>query len=245
MSQHLIFFNQQWVGDHSEEWFRSRGPLAMAVVEEMRQAGVLVYAGGLVEDRSEAFHADATSGTLRIADGPLTEAAETESAQWLGGLTIIDVADEQEARRWAGRVAEACGWPQEVRRFGDGAATGDDGERMLRRLAAVLDAHRWDDLPGLLHPDFTCRFVHTGETFDAPAWVRLNAEYPGFQRFLLQDAVGAGDRAAGRAHVTGTNPDGSEAHFEVATFLTVREGLLAEITEVWTDVDQAPPEHAR
>jgi hypothetical protein len=27
------------------------------------------------------------------------------------------VADEAAARRWAGKLAEACGWPQEVRRF--------------------------------------------------------------------------------------------------------------------------------
>lgn len=37
--------------------------------------------------------------------------------QFLGGFTVIDVADEQAARLWAGKVAEACGWPQEVRRF--------------------------------------------------------------------------------------------------------------------------------
>ena len=28
MAEYLIYFNQQWVGDHSEEWFRRRGPLA-------------------------------------------------------------------------------------------------------------------------------------------------------------------------------------------------------------------------
>jgi hypothetical protein len=30
---------------------------------------------------------------------------------------VVDVADEQAARQWAGKLAEACGWPQEVRRF--------------------------------------------------------------------------------------------------------------------------------
>jgi len=28
------------------------------------------------------------------------------------------VADEETAKMWAGKIAEACGWPQEVRRFG-------------------------------------------------------------------------------------------------------------------------------
>ena len=112
MTQYLIYFNQQWVGDHTEEWFRGRGPLAMAVVEEMEAAGVCVFAGGLEEDPDMAFSADATSGTLRFSDGRF---AETE--EYLGGLTVIDVADEEAAKMWAGKIAEACGWPQEVRRF--------------------------------------------------------------------------------------------------------------------------------
>lgn len=112
MTEYAIYFNQQWVGDHSEEWFRGRGPLAMAVVHEMEAAGVCVFAGGLEEEIEEAFNADATSGTLVFTDGPFVETKE-----FLGGLTIVDVADEAAARVWAGKIAEACGWPQEVRRF--------------------------------------------------------------------------------------------------------------------------------
>jgi hypothetical protein len=112
MTEYLIYFNQQWVGDHTEEWFRSRGPLAMAVVHAMKAEGVLIYAGGLEEEVETAFSADATSGTLTFSDGPFVETKE-----YLGGLTIVNVADEAAARMWAGKVAEACGWPQEVRRF--------------------------------------------------------------------------------------------------------------------------------
>ena len=46
MTEYLMYFNQQWVGDHTEEWFRARGPLSMAVVTEMKEAGVYVFAGG-------------------------------------------------------------------------------------------------------------------------------------------------------------------------------------------------------
>ncbi|MDI6912181.1 YciI family protein [Nocardioides sp.] len=112
MTEYLIYFNQQWVGDHSEEWFRSRGPLAMGVLDEIRAAGELLFAGGLEEDTATAFSADATSGTVIFTDGPFSETKE-----WLGGLTAVDVPDEATARKWAGRIAEACGWPQEVRRF--------------------------------------------------------------------------------------------------------------------------------
>jgi len=63
MPEYLIYFNQQWVGDHTEEWFRGRGPLAMAVVDEIKAAGAYVFAGGLEED-GPVFSADATSGAI-------------------------------------------------------------------------------------------------------------------------------------------------------------------------------------
>ncbi len=110
MAEYLIYFNQQWVGDHSEEWFASRGPLARAVVEDMRVAGVLVYAGGLVEEFDEVFTADASSGAVEFRSG-----RHSDCDEWLGGLTIVSVPDAEAARLWAGRIAEACGWPQEVR----------------------------------------------------------------------------------------------------------------------------------
>ena len=86
MAEYLIYFNQQWVGDHTEEWFRSRGPLAMAVVNEIKAAGDYVFAGGLDEDVDTAFSADATSGELLFTDGPFVETKE-----YLGGLTVVDV----------------------------------------------------------------------------------------------------------------------------------------------------------
>jgi hypothetical protein len=113
LTEYLIYFNQQWVGDHTEEWFQSRAPLAMAVVDEMKQEGVYVFAGGLEEESEDTFNADATSGELVFSDGPYVETKE-----FLGGLVVVDVDSLDEARRWAGKVAEACGWPQEVRRFG-------------------------------------------------------------------------------------------------------------------------------
>jgi hypothetical protein len=76
----------------------------------MEAAGVLVFAGGLVEDMDLAFSADGTSGTMVVSDGPYTEVTE-----YLGGITVIDVPTLEEAREWAARVAEGCGWPQEVR----------------------------------------------------------------------------------------------------------------------------------
>ena len=112
MPEYLIYFNQQWVGDHTEEWFRGRGPLSSAVVDEIKAAGSYVFAGGLEEEDGPVFSADATSGEVIFSDGPYVE-----SKEFLGGFALVSVPDDETAKMWAAKVAEACGWPHEVRRF--------------------------------------------------------------------------------------------------------------------------------
>ena len=108
MSKYIIYFNQQWVGDHPAEWYETRGPLARAVVEEMKTAGVLIFAGGLVEEIEEAFGID-ENGEI---SGPITTTGE-----FLGGMTIVDVDSDEEAQHWGSKIGIACGWPQEIRKF--------------------------------------------------------------------------------------------------------------------------------
>lgn len=112
MTHYLIHFNQQWVGDHPDEWFEPRGPLARAVVDEMRAAGVLVFADGLEEDISIATSFDPTTSPLTTISGPFNPATE-----FVGGMTIVNVPTEAEALFWGQKIAVACGWPQEVRAF--------------------------------------------------------------------------------------------------------------------------------
>ena len=108
MANYIIYFNQQWVGEHSAEWFESRGPLARKVVQEMKDAGVLVFAGGLVEEIELAYGAN----ELGQISGPITT-----NDEFLGGLTIINVESEDEAKEWGAKIGIACGWPQEIRKF--------------------------------------------------------------------------------------------------------------------------------
>lgn len=112
MTAYLIYFNQQWVGDHTPEWFMSRAAPSMAVIREMQAAGVYVFAGGL-EEHGPVVSVDATSGSVVTTEGPYAETTEV-----LGGFTVIDVPDLQTATAWAAKVAVGCGWPQEVRQFG-------------------------------------------------------------------------------------------------------------------------------
>jgi hypothetical protein len=104
MTHYIIYFNQQWVGDHSEEWFQSRGPLARAVVAEMKEAGVLIFAAGVDEDLSKAFSADETSGELHFGEGRYSNVPE-----YLGGFTVVDVSN-QESAKVLGRQARNGLW---------------------------------------------------------------------------------------------------------------------------------------
>lgn len=110
MPEYLIAFNDEWVPDHTDEQLRDKARTVRTLVAEMRAAGVLIFTGGL--DESQGFSVDPSTGRPVVTDGPYVETKEH-----LGGVAIVDVVDEDAARMWAEKIAVACGWPQEVRRF--------------------------------------------------------------------------------------------------------------------------------
>lgn len=111
MTEYLIAFNEEWVPDHTVEELREKSKALKPLLAEMKAAEVLIFTGGL-DDAAPVFSVDASSGTPLFTDGPYIETKEH-----LGGFAVVDVADEAAARLWAGKIAVACGWPQEVRRF--------------------------------------------------------------------------------------------------------------------------------
>ncbi|HEX5405269.1 MAG TPA: YciI family protein [Pseudonocardiaceae bacterium] len=111
MTEYLIAFNNDWVPDHTEEELNEKSRALRPLVAEMREAGVLIVTGGL-DDTSPVFSIDPSSGTPVFTDGPFVETKEH-----IGGFAVVDVPDEAALRHWAGKIAVACGWPQEVRRF--------------------------------------------------------------------------------------------------------------------------------
>ncbi len=111
MSEYLIAFNDDWVPEHTEEEILAKSRAPRPLIAEMKAAGVLIFTGVLDPD-APVFSVDPSSGKPLFIDGPFAESKEQ-----LGGFAVVDVADEDAAREWAGRIAMACGWPQEVRRF--------------------------------------------------------------------------------------------------------------------------------
>lgn len=112
MPEYLIAFNAEWVPDLTEEAILERAEASSALSAEMEAAGVWVFGGGL-DDDSLVNGVDLVDGKAVVLDGPYAETKEH-----LGGFCVVDVPDDETARHWAAKMAVACGWPQQVHRFG-------------------------------------------------------------------------------------------------------------------------------
>ena len=112
MPKYLIAFNDEWVPAHTDDELRSKSEASSALLEEMKEAGVFLYADGGIDASTAVFSVVSRDGKPVFTDGPFVETKEH-----LGGFTVVEVADDDAARYWAGRLAVSLDWPQEVHRF--------------------------------------------------------------------------------------------------------------------------------
>jgi hypothetical protein len=78
----------------------------------MKAAGVFLFSNGGLDASTAVCSVKAQDGEPIFTDGPYVE-----SKEHLGGFAVVDVPDDAAARYWAGRLAVALDWPQEVHRF--------------------------------------------------------------------------------------------------------------------------------
>jgi hypothetical protein len=116
MTRYLISFNY---GDMtvSDAELPEVGEAAHAVVREAKAAGVLVFAGGVLDPRETRVVA---------RDGTATDGPNPARTQFIGGITIVEVPSRAEALGWGARIAAACRCAQEVREFMAGSLTLND-----------------------------------------------------------------------------------------------------------------------
>lgn len=86
-----------------------------AVNEELRSAGVWVFAAGLHHPET-ATVVKASEGEVLTTDGPYVEGKEH-----IGGFSVIEVSDLDAALGWAAKLTEAMTLPIEVRPLQDGS----------------------------------------------------------------------------------------------------------------------------
>ena len=107
MAQYLISFND---GDMTfpEEDLPEVARAAKAVVQQIKDAGEFVFAGGLP---------DPGLGCTVSIDGTVTEGRGPGLKDFIGGFTIVDVPNRKAAIDWAAKIAVACRCAQSVRGF--------------------------------------------------------------------------------------------------------------------------------
>ena len=87
---------------------------ARAVIEEAKDAGVYVFAGGIDE---------AAPPVLVAADGTVSAGGYSWAPPLNGGFTVLELPSRDEAIAWAARLANACRCHQELRVFGSDPAS--------------------------------------------------------------------------------------------------------------------------
>jgi hypothetical protein len=142
--KYLIAFNDEWVPDQTPDDLRIKSEASHAVLEEMKTAGVFVFADGGIDASTAVCSVVSQDGQPVFTDGPYVETKEH-----LGGFTVVDVPDDEAARYWAGRLAVSLG-------LAAGGAPvslwcrGDHRTSIAGRVSdqARLVTEAWSGLPG-------------------------------------------------------------------------------------------------
>jgi len=107
MTKYLISFPGSAMQlDQSE--FEAAGRDAHAVIQQMKDAGVYVFGGGIDED---------VASVMVAADGSTSDETYPQTTEFDGGFCVIEAATREEALMWAAKTAAACRCSQELRQF--------------------------------------------------------------------------------------------------------------------------------
>ena len=108
MPRYIISFNDGDMQVADDEWQQVADD-SHEVVRQAKAAGVWIFGGG--------FHA--YEPVVVSEDGTVTPGPITKSDVVLGGFSVLEVKDVEEAYFWAAKIAKGCRCPQEVREFID------------------------------------------------------------------------------------------------------------------------------
>jgi hypothetical protein len=108
MTRYLISFPSGAMDHIPDEEEPDVGKAAHAVIQEAKDAGAYIFAGGLDED---------VDPVMVAGDGTVTAGTYPQTKELTGGFTVIDVPTREAALQWATKIAAACRCAQEVREF--------------------------------------------------------------------------------------------------------------------------------
>ncbi|MGW4489679.1 YciI family protein [Amycolatopsis sp. NPDC004368] len=114
MTQYLLAVQLDETKLETGEELKAQMARTGQVIDDMKDAGVWVFVGGLQPSHASTVVRPGAGGTTTITDGPFAETKEQ-----LGGFWVIECDDLDQALVWALRCALACRQAIEVRPFGE------------------------------------------------------------------------------------------------------------------------------
>jgi hypothetical protein len=113
--RYLISFDNGAMNFPEEDWV-AVGETSHAVIEEAKDAGVYVCAGGLDYDPEDDDDTPAWVATV-ATDGSVTDGPRPKTRKPIGGFTVVKVPTREAALEWAAKFAVACRCALDVRMF--------------------------------------------------------------------------------------------------------------------------------
>ena len=108
---------------------------------------------------------------------------------------------------------------------------------VVRRFVETLEARDWDAWAALLHEDVVYEIPQTRERIRGRAsYLRFNREFPGDWQLSVIRVIADEDHGVCRFRWR-VDEETSEA----MAFLTVRDGLVTEVTDFWPEPYDPPP----
>ena len=130
MARYLISFENGSMDHIREGDVPEVGKAAHAVVQEAKDAGVFIFAGGL-------DYSDMKPAVVGM-DGVVTDGPYPESKERLGGFAVVDVPSREEALQWAAKIAVACRCAQAVFELLPDAMTDEELDRLRPRTSGRM-----------------------------------------------------------------------------------------------------------
>lgn len=106
MTMYLISFPSEALVLNAEE-LPVVAEQAHAVIREAKDAGVLVFAGG-IEERTDP---------VMVSSEGVVSPETYPGVKYTGGFTVLDLPSREDAVAWARKLSVACGCSQELREF--------------------------------------------------------------------------------------------------------------------------------
>jgi hypothetical protein len=109
-----------------------------ALNDEMKAARVRIFVGGLSPARSARSLRAQSAGKVLVTDGPYVGTKEH-----IGGFSVLEAADLDEALAWGRKATVACRAPVEVRSLTDGGPDGSKETMFVCRTGESRKRTEW------------------------------------------------------------------------------------------------------